>query len=380
MIGEEGVKLAVEALRRGLDPKGLKAKLGEDWAEAVEIARARLKAGNKFSRDDLWMDREGLRYATHEAVAKYRSERLKESGVRSLADVSCGVGIQLIFYAMNLDRAYGIDIDPRRIEYAKRNAEKYGVDNIEFIAADSLSPETVERIDADVVFSDPARPPAAPERNLEGLLPSPLEVYRVYREKTDLFIFDLPPQIRREKVPWRGEFEYIDLNGALNRLTFYFEGLARTGRSAVLLPAGMRIEERSGLENVVEWSDEVMGYLYEIPPAVAYADLINELFHLLPGNPKMLLKDKRRVIATGTDEIKSEYLKRTYVVIDAVPFHPMRINDVLKREGFGRATLRVSVPDSEYWSLRKRIESGLRGDRRAFVFEFNRRAIIAEPL
>ncbi|WP_297435560.1 methyltransferase domain-containing protein [Thermococcus sp.] len=380
MIEEEGVKLALEVLRKGRNPKGLGAKLGKGWEEAVEIARARLRAGNKFSRDDLWMDMEGLRYATHEAVAKYRSERLKKSGVRSLADVSCGVGIQLIFYAMNLDRAWGIDIDPRRVEYARRNAEKYGVTNIEFIAADSLSPETVGRIDADVVFSDPARPPVAPERKLEGLLPSPLDIHRIYREKTDLFIFDLPPQIRREKIPWKGEFEYIDLNGALNRLTFYFEGLARTERSAVLLPAGMRIESRPELENVVGWTNLVGHYLYEISPAVAYADLINELFHLLPGNPRMLLKDKRRVIGTGSDEIKSEYLKRTYAVVDVVPFHPVRINDILRREGFGKATLRVSVPDSEYWSLRRRIESGLRGDRRAFIFEFNRKAIIAEPL
>ena len=380
MIGEDRIALAIEMLRKGLDQGKIKARLGKDWEEALEVARARMKAGDKFSRDDLWMDMEGLRYATHEIVARYRAERLKKSGVRSLVDVSCGVGIQLIFYAMNLERAYGIDIDPRRIEYARRNAEKYGVSNIEFIAADSLNPGTVERVDAEAVFSDPARPPKAPERNLEGLLPSPLKVYEAYRDKTELFIFDLPPQMRREKVPWEGEFEYIDLNGALNRLTFYSEGLARAERSAVLLPAGVRIESRTGLEDVVKWTEEVGAYLYEIPPAVAHADLINELFHLLPGNPKMLLRDKRRVIATGDDEIKSEYLKRTYTVIDVVPFHPVRINDVLKKEGFGRATLRISIPDREYWHLRKRIETGLRGDRRAFIFGFKERAIIAEPL
>ncbi len=108
------------------------------------------------------MDMEGLRYATHEVVAKYRAERLKEFDVKSIADVSCGIGIQLIFYAMKVKRAYGIDIDPLKIEFARRNAEKYGVSNIEFINADSLSPETVERVDAEVVFSDPARPPEAP--------------------------------------------------------------------------------------------------------------------------------------------------------------------------------------------------------------------------
>ncbi len=379
-ITEEMVAEAVELIRRGFDERKLRARLGENWELIAEIARARIKAKDKFSRDDLLMDLQGLRYSTHEIVAKYRAERLKEVGVKSIADVSCGIGIQLIFYAMNVERAYGIDIDPLKVEFARRNAGKYGVSNIEFINADSLSPETVKRIDAEVVFSDPARPPEVPERRLEDLLPSPLKVYGAYSKKTDAFIFDLPPQIRRERVPWRGEFEYIDLFGALNRLTFYTEPLARAERSAVILPAGARIESNPNLENIVEWTDEPGEYLYEVPQAVDYADLINELFHILPVEARMLLREKRRVLATGDEEIKSPYLKRTYRILGVVPFHPVRINDFLRKEGFGRATLRISVPDSEYWRFRKRVEANLSGERRAFIFQLGDKAVIAEGL
>ena len=380
MISEEQVKLAVEMIKRGLDEKKLKAKLGENWKLIAEIARARIRAKDKFSRDDLWIDLEGLRYATHEAVARYRAERLKEFGVESIADVSCGVGIQLIFYAMVVERAYGIDIDPLRIEFARRNAEKYGVRNIEFINADSLAPETVEKVNAEVVFSDPARPPEMPERRLEDLLPSPLKVYEAYREKAEGFIFDLPPQMRRERVPWKGEFEYIDLFGAINRLTFYTEPLAKAERSAVILPAGARIESDPSLEDVVEWTEKPGQYLYEVPQSIDYADLINELFHLLPVEAKMLLREKRRVLATGDEPVKSPYLKRTYTVVGVVPFHPVRINDFLRKEGFGRATLRISVPEGDYWRVRRRIEANLKGDRRAFVFQLGDRAVIAEEL
>lgn len=379
-ITEEKVREAVELIKRGFDEKKLRVRLGKDWELIAEIARARIRARDKFSRDDLWMDLEGLRYATHEIVAKYRAERLKEFGVKSLADVSCGVGIQLIFYAMKVENAYGIDVDPFKIEFAKRNAERYGVENIEFINADSLAPETVERVDAEVIFSDPARPPEMPERRLEDLLPSPLEIYRAYSPKTDSFIFDLPPQMRRERVPWKGEFEYIDLYGHLNRLTFYTEPLARAGRSAVILPAGVRLESDPDLENIVEWTTEPGQYLYEIPQAVDYADLLNELLHKLGGNAKMLLREKRRVLATGDEPIKSPYLKRTYAVVTVLPFHPVRINDLLRREGFGRATLKISVPDEEYWRVRKRIEANLKGERRAFVFKVGDKAIIAEAL
>lgn len=379
-VAEEQVELAVELVKRGLDERKLRSKLGPLWREIVEIARARIRAKDKFSRSDLWMDLEGLRYATHEVVAEYRAERLEEFGVKSIADVSCGIGIQLIFYAMKVERAYGIDIDPVKVEFARRNAEKYGVENIEFINADSLSPETVGRVDAEVVFSDPARPPEAPERNLEDLIPSPLKVHEAYSQKVDSFIFDLPPQIRRGKVPWKGEFEYIDLFGAINRLTFYFEPLAKAERSAVTLPKGARLESNPDLENIVEWAERPGEYLYEIPQSIDYADLINELFHAVNGEIRMLLREKRRVLATGDEEIRSEYFKRAYSVVGTVPFHPLRINDFLRKEGFGRATLRVSVPDSEYWRFRKRVEANLRGERRAFVFQFKDRAIIAEEL
>ncbi|NPA47788.1 MAG: methyltransferase [Thermococci archaeon] len=383
-VSEEIVNRLMELMRRGFDRKKILQVLGstvsrEEFEEAMEIAAARLRSGDKFSRDDLWMDLEGLRYATHEVVARYRAERLRRTGVREIADVSCGVGIQLIFYAMVVRHAYGIDVCPRRLRYAVKNAEKYGVaDRITFINADSLDPKTVEAVDADVVYSDPARPPNAPERRLEDLMPSPLLVYRAYSGKTDSFIFDLPPQMERSRVPWRGEFEYIDLNGSLNRLTFYTEPLAETERRAVLLPRGVVIDRDPNLEPIVEVTDEPGEYVYEVSPAVDRADLINELFHAAGGQLKLLLREKRRTLATGDEVLDDRYFKRVYTTVAVVGFHPVRINEVLRREGFGRATLRVSVPPDRYWEIRKRIERGLSGDRRAFVFKVGDRALILE--
>ncbi|AMM53791.1 class I SAM-dependent methyltransferase [Pyrococcus kukulkanii] len=382
MLTEEHVRTAEEMIRKGYDEKKIRRALGlpeEEFKLALEVARARIKAKDKFSRTDLWFDLEGLRYATHEVVADYRGRRLKKQGVESIADVSCGVGIQLIFFAKHGIRAIGVDIDPLKIEFAKRNAEKYGV-NIEFLVGDSLSPDIVEKIDAEVIFSDPARPPEVPERNLEDLLPSPLKVYEAYKEKAEAFIFDLPPQIRREKVPWKGEFEYIDLYGHVNRLTFYTEPLAKADRSAVILPQEARLESDPNLENIVEEAETPGKYLYEIPQAIDYADLINELFHKVKGELKLLLREKRRILATGDDEVKSDYFKRSYVVIATMPFHPVRINDFLRKEGYGRATLRMSVPEEEYWRIRRKIEQGLKGEKRAFVFKVRDLAVIAESL
>ncbi|HIP89280.1 MAG TPA: methyltransferase [Thermococcus paralvinellae] len=375
---EEYIELAVEMIKRGFDEGKIRARLPRENAdEIIEIARARIRAKDKFSRRDLWVDLEGLRYATHEVVAEYRARRVKPE---SIADVSCGIGIQLIFFAKYAREAYAIDIDERKLSYAMKNAEKYGVkEKIKFIHGDSLSEEVINQVNAEVIFSDPARPPEMPERRLEDLLPSPLKIYEAYKHKTDAFIFDLPPQIRRKKVPWKGEFEYIDLYGQLNRLTFYFEPLAKAERSAVLLPRGVRLESNPNLENIIEWS-EPKKYLYEIPQSIDYADLINELFHAVKGELYMLLREKRRVLATSDEEINSEYFKRAYVIAGIVKFHPLRINEFLRRERFGRATLRISIPDSEYWRFRRRVESNLKGERRAYVFQYRDKAIIAEAI
>ncbi len=383
MLTDSLISAVKELLARGFEKRKIYQILGdrtiEELEEAIEIARAQLRSRDKFSRDDLWMDLEGLRYATHETVAEYRAGRLANEGVKTIADVSCGVGIQLIFYARVVSKAYGVDICRRRIKYAMENARKYGVaDKIEFMVADSLNPETVGRIDADVIYSDPARPPDSPERRLEELVPSPLKIYRSYSSKTDSFIFDLPPQIRRSRVPWKGEFEYIDLMGALNRLTFYTEPLSETERRAVLLPQKVAIKSDPDLENIVDLTDSACDYIYEISPAIDRADLINELFHMLNVPMKLLLREPRRVLATGDDLPDPRYFKRIYLKVATVRFHPLRINEILRREGFGRATLRFSVAPGEYWKLRRRIEKDLRGERRAFIFRIGDKALILE--
>ncbi|HDD31876.1 MAG TPA: methyltransferase, partial [Thermococcus litoralis] len=141
-----------------------------------------------------------------------------------------------------------------------------------------------------------------------------------------------------------------------------------------------RLESNPNLENIVEWSKEVKEYLYEIPQSVDYADLINELFHAVGGTLWMLLREKRRTIATSNEEVKSEYFKRRYIVRKVLSFHPVKINDFLKKEKYGRVTLKISIPDKDYWKFRKRIEQGLSGEKRAYLFKFKDKAIIAEPL
>jgi tRNA/tmRNA/rRNA uracil-C5-methylase (TrmA/RlmC/RlmD family) len=95
-------------------------------------------------------DKDGIRFATPEPVAEYRAKRLQ---CRVIADISCGIGGQAIYFAQKCDFVYAIEIDPKKIEYARKNAKIMGVDNIEFIPGDALSPDVIAKLpNLDVVF------------------------------------------------------------------------------------------------------------------------------------------------------------------------------------------------------------------------------------
>jgi len=65
---------------------------------------------------------------------------------------------------------YAIERNPEKLEYAKKNCELYSVSNVEFILGDALSESVKEKVsDANIIFSDPARPLSEKERTLETL-------------------------------------------------------------------------------------------------------------------------------------------------------------------------------------------------------------------
>ncbi|TAH58340.1 MAG: methyltransferase, partial [Methanosarcina mazei] len=60
-------------------------------------------------------DKESVRFATPEPIARYRAQRLR---CGTLADISCGIGGQTVFFAQQCEFVYAVEIDPEKIEYA----------------------------------------------------------------------------------------------------------------------------------------------------------------------------------------------------------------------------------------------------------------------
>jgi predicted RNA methylase len=95
-------------------------------------------------------DKEGLQLATPEIVAKYIAKRLKTD---IIADLGCGIGGQVIFFAKECRKVYAVERNPQKLEYAKQNCRLYDVNNVEFIPGDALSEKVKAKIcDADIIF------------------------------------------------------------------------------------------------------------------------------------------------------------------------------------------------------------------------------------
>src|SRR5574341_492122 len=242
-------------------------------------------------------NKEGMQLATPEVVAAYIAKRLKTD---TIADLGCGIGGQVIFFAKECKKVYAVERNPEKLDYARRNCELYGVKNVVFILGDALSESTKTKIsDADIIFSDPARPLSEKERSLTNLEPPVTEILRLYSDITQEFAFHAPPQMPPSRITIDCEREYLSLNGQLNRLTLYLGALKRYERSVVVLPGEASL---CSSDAPMIRTGELRKYIYEPEPSVVKAELLNELAKIVAekGNEIFFYKgDEKRTLLTS---------------------------------------------------------------------------------
>ena len=339
-------------------------------------------ARKKNFEKPLYSDKDGIRFATPKVVAQYRAKRLK---CKTLADISCGIGGQTIFFAKECDFVYAVEIDPKKIEYARRNCELHDIDNVEFICGDALSPEVIEQIPkVDVIFSDPARPAQEDKRKVMSLEPGIPNVISAYSNKSDNFAFEAPPQMPPERIQFECEREYLSLDGQLNRLTLYFGDLNQCERSAVSLPDGAHINSTNTTYDIKE-THNIKTYACEPQPSVVKAEMLPQLAELLKNendniDVELFTIDKKRLLLTSNTRFKNTMLKNNYSVLQITDFNPETINSILKKQDVGTVVLRAGVDPADYWTIRNEIEDGLGGENTIHLFVKDEKAILCKVI
>lgn len=335
----------------------------------------------KFEKP-LYSDKDGIRFATPQIVAQYRAKRIK---CKTLADISCGIGGQIIFFAKECDFVYAVEINPQKIEYAKKNCELHGISNVKFICGDALSTNVIKQIPkVDVIFSDPSRPTEENKRRVMSLEPGIPDVISAYSNKTVNFVFEAPPQLMPKRIPFDCEREYISLNGQLNRLTLYFGNLKQCRRSAVSLPYGAHISSTNTACNINE-TQTLKVYAYEPEPSVIKADLLPQLAGSIKHDAgdihlELFTIDKKRLLLTSDTPIRHTMIKNHYFIIQITDFEPAAINSLLKKHDVGTVILRAGIDPADYWPIRNIIENELNGKNTIHLFVKDEKAIMCEVI
>ncbi len=312
---------------------------------------------------------EDIRWATPEAVADYRAERLR---CKVIADLGCGIGFQAFAFAKKCGKVYAVEIDTEKIESAKKNAKALGISNIEFIAGDVLSDKVLKQLkDVEIVFCDPERLPEESKRSVGTIRPSIPELLKKYSAITENIAIEFPPQMT--EIPFDCEKEYLSVGGQLNRLTLYFNGLHKCNRSAVILPGNDRL--CSDEEATLEETEELGAYLYEADTAAVKAGLSAELSN---RTKTALYFSGKATFFTSEGKINSPFFKNSFKVVDICGQDEHEIIAALKKHKAGKVILRFPIEPKEYWKVRGRIEAKLTGNKTYALLYFDDKAIIVE--
>ncbi len=194
---------------------------GDEARAAVELARLRAQAVDKFGEDagKMYFTREALEQASDPLIRRYRSHI---SFSAELIDIGCSIGSDSLAFASGGKYVTGIDLDPVRIEMARLNAAALGINQAKFVVADAreyMPPET------SVIFFDPGRRDALGNRiaNVERYSP-PLSIIRRWKLKGGRVMVKLSPGVdidELEKYP--GTLQFVSVSGDLKEAILYYD-------------------------------------------------------------------------------------------------------------------------------------------------------------
>ncbi|WP_328845108.1 THUMP-like domain-containing protein [Streptomyces sp. NBC_00258] len=350
---EPAQELAVATRLRREYPVGLvSAALGQ--------ARLRQRAVVKFGAADagrMYFTPNGVEQSTRASVAAYRARRFQELGVRSVADLCCGIGGDAIALARAGIRVLAVDRDPLTAAVARANADALGLgDLIEVREADVTEVSTSAY---DAVFVDPAR------RGGRGRVFDP-EAYSPplsWAVRTalgaPLAALKIAPGIPHETVPAEAGAEWISDSGDVKEAVLWF-GTGEAGSVRATLLPGPRTLVGRGLPDP---QVRPLGrYLYEPDGAVIRAHLVAEVAGELDGGG---LIDETIAYITA-DSLKDTPYATAYEITDQLPFGVKKLKALLRERGVGVLTVKKRGSAVEPEELRRKVKP--QGPNSATVF------------
>ncbi|GAA0690496.1 methyltransferase domain-containing protein [Streptomyces cellulosae] len=315
---------------------------------ALGQARLRQRAMAKFGAEDaarMFFTPNGVEQSTRRSVAAYRAERLRAAGVRSVADLCCGIGGDAIALARAGIRVLAVDRDPQTAAAARANAEALGLAGlIEVREADVTE---VDTSGYDAVFVDPARRSSKRGRIFDPEAYSPPLSWAVGAalKAPKAAALKIAPGVPHEAVPAEAEAEWISDGGDVKEAVLWFGTAPGTVR-ATLLPGPRTLVSRGLPDPEVR---PVGRYLYEPDGAVIRSHLVAEAAEPLDGG----LIDPTIAYITADTLTPTPYAT-AYEITDQLPFNVKKLKALLREREVGVLTVKKRGSAVEPEELRRK--------------------------
>ncbi|MFC4956014.1 methyltransferase domain-containing protein [Streptomyces mauvecolor] len=340
-------------LRREHDAGLVSAALGQ--------ARLRQRAVAKFGAADayrMFFTPNGVEQSTRTSVATHRAEVFAAHGVRSVADLCCGIGGDALALARAGISVLAVDRDPLTAAVARANAEALGLaDLIEVRCADVTDVDTSPY---DAVFVDPARR-GGRGRIFDPEAYSPPLSWAVSAALAAPFAaLKIAPGIPHEAIPPQAEAEWISDGGDVKEAVLWFgTGVTPGAFRATVLPAGAALSAPAPL--AAPPVGPVGRYLYEPDGAVIRAHLVAEIVSRCGGR----LIDETIAYVTSDEPYASPYTS-AYEITDQLPFNMKKLKALLRERGVGVLTVKKRGSAVEPEEVRRKVKPS--GPHSATVF------------
>ena len=340
--------LALAAELRAEYPPGL-------VAAALTQQALRTAGQAKFSRaGQMLFTRAGLEQASSELTARHAAARF--AGARTVADLCCGIGGNLVALAGVIEprRVIGVDADPASLEFARHNVALCApAARVGLVCAD-VTQLPLSGVDA--AFIDPAR------RDERGRLPSgryqpPLGWCLRLAEAVPRVGIKAAPGLKRDLVPPGWETEFVAAGRELKEAVLWSPGLSAAGVTsrATVLPAGDTLTSSPATRAQPPVPLAPPGaYLLDPNPAITRAGLVAELARLLGA-----WQIDPMIAFLSSDEPLRTPFGRTMRVLESAPWHEKRLARRLRELGIGAADIRRRGLAGDVAQIHRRL--GLRG-------------------
>ncbi|MCL8025141.1 class I SAM-dependent methyltransferase [Nocardioides bruguierae] len=308
--------------------------------------RAEAKLGELASR--MYFTPDALEQATRLPVARHRAARLAAFEARTVIDLGCGIGGDLVAAAETGAIVAGVDLDPVRVALAQANLAALGLPG----AVQVADATTIDPSPFDVAFADPARRSARGRTfSVDDWTPPWSFVEGLLRRDSCVKV---APGIPHDLVPEGVEAEWVSDHGEVKEAALWSGRLATVRRRATVLGDG-------GLATLTEEEDPgapvvpLGRFLYEPDGAVIRAGLVTAV---AAGTGGGLIDE--HLAYTTSDEAFATPFARGYEVLEELPYREKPLRAALRERGIGRLEIKKRGVDVVPEQLRKRL--ALSGD------------------